>query len=353
MISIIIGLLIFTVIVVVHEFGHFIVARKCGIFVEEFAIGMGPKLFTFKPGETLYSIRLIPLGGFCKMLGEDTDSKEERAFNSKKVSSRCAVILAGAAMNFVLAFFTIIFISSFSSILTLKISKVSENSPAQKAGIEIGDQIIKVNGKKIGLFEDLPLALSESVGRELSFSIKKSSGEIVQKQITPMKSGDYYILGIQGSEKLGFFAKSVAGLERAGFGETINNAYHTMFFYVKIVTQGVTKLLTLNVKKEEMSGPIGIVSMIGTTYDETIGYGVFATVITMLRFMALLSVNIGMFNLLPFPALDGGRFIFLIIEGVRGKPIPPEREGMVHLVGFALLMILAVFIAYNDIVNIL
>lgn len=364
-IAIIVAILVFGAIVLVHEFGHFTAARKCGIKVEEFAIGMGPKLLSYQPGETVYSIRLFPIGGSCRMLGEDASTDEyetynsseaSRAFNNKPVWQRIIVILAGAFMNFVLALAVALIITLAGNFFVLPVvDSVVPGSAAEELGLIHGDRIIEANGTKINIVEDLSFVLDDTKGVPISITILRN-GEKIQKMVTPRQQTDEegnisYVIGFIRQIKTSPFVPAREGAQTASIMECFENAFYTNIFYVKTTFIGLTRLVTFKIGMDQMSGPIGVVTAIGGTYDRAIQVNVKAAVLTMLNFMAFLSVNIGVFNLLPLPALDGGRFMFLAVEGIRRKPVKPETEGMVHFVGFALLMILAVFIAYNDIIK--
>ena len=350
--SIIIGILVFALIVLVHEWGHFIVARMNGILVEEFAIGMGPKLFGVTKGDTLYTIRALPLGGYCKMLGEDKNETDPRAFNNKKVWQRMLVVVAGAFMNFVLAVFLFSSIALFSGYSTTTIIGFSENSPAQEAGLSVGDEIIKINNDKMHIFEDLSFAIASSNGEPIEVTYKHNN-EVITTTITPYI--DEY-----GSAKIGVIpeqeqgiSQSNEGYKKIGFFEAIMVGWYKLVFWIKVTIDGIISLLTFNVAINQLAGPIGVVSAIGTIYDQTIKESIMEFIFYMANFAALLSLSVGAFNLMPFPALDGGRFVFLSIEGILRKPVPEEIEGRVHFIGFALLMLLALVVAIEDILRII
>ena len=350
--SLIIAFLIFSLIVVVHEFGHFIIARKNGILVEEFAVGMGPILLKKQKGETLYTIRALPLGGFCKMLGEDESTDDnaniEKSFNNKTVLQRIAVISAGSIMNFILSFviaMILVFVNGFGTTI---VNFPIENTPAYIAGLQSGDRIVRIDNSRIRIFEDVQFALVNNGATPIDLTINRD-GTMIIKEITPMQVGQNYMIGFSPQQYAGFFSSDTHGLERAGFLESISTSFWTVGSYVRLVLHGLGQLVTFNVSVDEMAGPVGIVNVIGDVYQNNIEISVWHTATIMLRLAALISANLGVFNLLPFPALDGGRLAFLSIEAVRGKPINPEKEGIVHLVGFAMLMVLFVLVTFNDI----
>lgn len=346
--SIIIALLIFGVIVVVHEFGHFIVARKNGILVEEFAIGMGPLIYGKKKGDTLYSIRALPLGGYCKMLGEDSSDYNEGSFNNKKVFQRIAVISAGSIMNFLLSFIIVFILISVNGFSTLTVRTVLDNSPAATSGLQSGDTIIRINDRRLRIFEDVHFAFMNNGGSPVTMTINRD-GEIIAKEVTPVLNNGRYMIGFSPQPNSGFFSPSNESFERAGLIDTLVNSFWTIVHYIRLVLFGLIQLFTFNVSIDDMAGPVGIVTLIDDAYQANRGINIWGTISQMATLAALISANLGVFNLVPFPALDGGRLIFLLVEAVRGKPVNPEREGMFHLIGFIMLMVLAVVVTFNDI----
>jgi len=360
--SILIAILVFSVVVIVHELGHFFAARASGVLVEEFAIGMGPKLFSVTRGETVYSLRAFPIGGSCRMLGEDADNQDERSFNSKSIPKRFAILGGGVVMNFLLAFLLYVAYTSANPFNVPVVREVADNTPAQTAGLQVGDRIIRANGQKINIHEDYSLAVNDQAGDPIILEILRN-GETRTLSVTPAinEAGTRYLIGITWGARLGLFYHDKELAEdilsyypRAGVGETLATAYYNTIYAIRITFHGLAKLFTFQAKMDDFSGPIGIVVMVDDIQTQSVEVGgIWLAVWNMIRFAALLSANLGLFNLLPIPALDGARIVFLTIEGIRRKPVPPEKEGMVHFIGFVLLMILAVFIAYNDIVKLL
>jgi regulator of sigma E protease len=344
----------------IHEYGHFIVARKCGIFVEEFAIGMGPKLFGVEKNGTLYSLRLLPLGGFCKMLGEDADVKDDRAFNSKKVSRRILVVLAGAFMNIMLALIVYIFMILFSGFSTTHVLEVVKDSPAAQADIRAGDRIVAINGSRVNISEDIIFSVNKAGIAPIDIVIDRQ-GELIGKNVVPIKNGSNIILGFSMPYKSGFFQsrQDNADMQKAGFLESIKVGFYNTFSYVKATVSGVIDLITTKVKlsSDQVGGPIGIIAGIDKIYKNNSADSLIErlrlSLMLIFNFAAIISINLGVINLLPLPALDGGRFVFLLIEAVRGKPVPANREGIVHLVGFVFFMALAIFVAYLDILKLM
>ena len=360
--NILIAILVFGIVVLVHEIGHFVAARACGVLVEEFSIGMGPRLLKFKRGETLYSLRLFPIGGSCQMLGEDEENHDERSFNSKKIWKRAVILSAGVLMNLLLAFLAFLVYTSANPFNVPVVRYVIPNSPAAAAGMQAGDRITKMNGHAINIQADSFLAMDGNHGEPIEVQFMRD-GEKYAMTMTPIlvinekTEAKEYKIGVNWDARLGVFyrdAELEALASRATIGETVATAFHNVSFSLKATIQGLGKLITFKANPEELAGPIGIVSMVGDIQTEAVEEGgISLAVWSLINFMALLSANIGLFNLLPFPALDGGRLVFLVIEKIRRKPIPPEKEGMVHLAGLALLLVLAVFVAYNDILKLL
>lgn len=353
--GLIITFLIFGFIILIHEWGHYIVARKSGVFVEEFAIGMGTKLWGKEKNGTLYSIRLFPLGGYCKMKDEDIQGDDPDSFSNATMPKKFAIIFAGAFMNFILALAIFIGIAFFSGSATTTVKSVSENSAAMEAGIQPGDIIYKIDGKKVRSFEDLSFKISGIDGNQVKpiEIIVKRAGEKLTFNLIPKydETAKRSLIGISPVLKNGLFSKNIEGIEKNTFFGTIKDGYFNMIFTIKITIVGVVELFTGGIGVEQMMGPIGITPVIDSQYESAMKISIGATILTMLNIMALLSANIGVFNLLPIPALDGGRIVFLVIEAIRGKPIPPEKEGMVHFVGFILLMGFGIFIAFKDVIN--
>jgi regulator of sigma E protease len=357
--SVIITLIIFTVIVVIHEWGHFFVAKKCNIYIEEFAVGMGPKLFGIQKGDTLYSVRLLPVGGYCKMADEKIEGSDKIGFNDANVWQRIAVAFAGPVMNFVLALIVLTVIAICSGVSTTYVSGVIDDFPAAEAGVMPGDRLVNINGKAIHIRDELDFYLSEHSGENLNITFKRN-GEKYTVNITPKadESGNK-LIGIKTELKapflnVGLYKNSdLSGIKKASFFECVHYGYWDMFFLVKITVTGVVKMLTFNVSMDEVSGPIGVTTVVGDAYQSTIKYGVIDTILTMLNLGALLSANLGVINLVPIPALDGGRIFVYLIEIIRRKQLPPEKEGIINLIGFALVMGLGIFIAVHDIIKLI
>lgn len=346
-VSIVLFFIIFFIVVISHELGHFIVAKKNGIRVVEFFIGMGPTLFSFVKGDTKYSLKLLPIGGACMFEGEDGLEKEkgdfsEKAFPNAPVWARFATIFAGPLFNFLTAYVMALILISVCGSTLPQIQKVNEGSAAQAAGLEAGDMITKINGKRVHLGEDVSLITQLNVkGEPLTVTFERDGREeTVVVQPTYDETDQRYYMGI-----------STGAYLDCNVPQTFQYAFYTMSFYAKATYKSLGMLVTGQLSKNDVSGPVGLVKTVDDVYDAAKAYGAITVAINMLNIALLLSVNLGIMNLLPLPALDGGRLAFMLVEVVRGKPVPPEKEGMVHFAGLVVLMILMVFIMYNDIMR--
>ncbi|MCL2592552.1 MAG: site-2 protease family protein, partial [Defluviitaleaceae bacterium] len=270
LVSVLVTIAIFGLIVVVHEFGHFIVAKRNGILVEEFAVGMGPKIYGKVKGETLYSIRAFPVGGFCKMLSEEKEDAKGRSFGSKSVLQRMAVCVAGAVMNLVLAFVIIFFIASFGAsempvvgIPTNTIDFVAEDTPASRAGLMFGDRIISYNGEEINNQADMNRAVRDFGTNQALIEIERN-GERLNLEITPVVMGEgdnaFPRVGISLGSKIGVFERDNfnGAFDRAGFGETVASSFRATSLYTRLIIGSVIDLVTFNVSADDISGPIGV-----------------------------------------------------------------------------------------------
>ncbi|MDQ1913346.1 RIP metalloprotease RseP [Paenibacillus sp. GD4] len=406
--------LMFFVLVTIHEWGHYYFAKRAGILVREFAIGFGPKLLSFKKGETRYTLRLLPIGGFVRMAGEDPEivqinpgqriavalqgnkvthiylnefekrsdtiiglveqidlehdlfvrldldgdvqrypihpqammvSKDRetqiapwnRQFGSKKVGQRAMAIFAGPLMNFILAFIlfvTVVFLAGVPD--KVQVQEVSQNSAAVKAGLQKGDIILSVNGEQIGADRNkLTNLIRGSVNQPMVWIIERNQ-EHLRKEVTPMDKGD-------GS---GLVGVTLMALTRpATVTEGFANGWSTLSGASISILDSFGKLVTLQFKMDDLGGPVRIVEFTSEQVKAGLPYYI--------NWAALMSLYLGIFNLLPFPALDGSRLVFLLFEAVRGKPVDPNRESMVHFVGFAMLMLLMIAVTYNDILRLI
>lgn len=330
--SIFYTLVILCVLVFVHEFGHFAVAKLSGIKVHEFAIGMGPQVISRCVGETRYSIRLFPIGGFVAMEGEDEASEDERAFCNKSVLARMAVTFAGPAMNFIFAaiFFMIAFMFFGMPATNGLVGDFEAVSPAAEAGMMKGDVIVSLDEEQIANWDDLAL-----------FMQGVQPGDAVQ--VGYMRGGELYTVTVTtglNEETGGAMLGVRQGVERAGVWNSLKIGCATTLNFTVMLVVSLWQMLTGEMAVE-VAGPVGMVSMVGEFADVGLIY--------LFLFAGILSVNLGVMNLLPIPALDGSRLVFLAIEGIRRKPIDRDKEATVHLVGFVLLMVLMVVVTYLDI----
>ena len=327
--TIIYALLIICVLIFFHELGHFMAAKACGVKVNEFAIGMGPKVLKKQKGETLYSVRAFPLGGFCAMEGEDEDSQDERAFNRKSVWKKAIIIVAGAAMNLIIAIILMIAVNYMNGVPTTTISQVEENSPAYTAGIQKGDKILSINDKKINSWDDVQAVKNAVNTRELNIKVQRKDTELNIK--TTLKENDR-------NKIIGIVPVSEKNIVKA-----IANGPSATWNMAKSMYSGLYSLITGKVSAKELSGPVGIVYLI----NKGISRG-FATV---LYLTSLISLNLAIISMLPLPALDGGRLLMVIIRRLTGKAISSKVEGVIHAVGLGLLLLLTIYVTWNDIVR--
>lgn len=424
--SIIVAIVVFSIIIIIHELGHFLLAKKNGIGVVEFSIGLGPRLCSFLKNGTKYSIKLLPFGGSCQMLGEDELMDADNSFNKKSVWARISVIAAGPIFNFLLAFLLALFITGMAGYDPASVTTVEKGMPAEAAGLKEGDIVTNIDGNHI------------SIGREIGnyFQFNKLSGDPIDvtykrdgkkavATLTPVKTKTYMMGFTYEQSDMAVSIKSITEdmpLAQAGLkvgdvitkvdgtviangmelntyfrenplgennviltytrGDTENTAeiipklaeesYKTGFgynlyrvkanpfqvvkysavevkYWISTTVKSLGQMFAGKVSKDDISGPVGIVNVIGDSYEQTKKEGAMAVLLQMSYITILLSANLGVMNLLPIPALDGGRLVFLIIEAVRGKPVNQEKEGLVHAIGLIALMILMVFILFNDV----
>lgn len=430
--KIVIAILIFGIIVLIHELGHFIFARINGIEVLDFSIGMGPRLCGFKAFGTQFSVRLLPIGGACMMLGENEDQNmdNEKSFYAKNVWQRISVLFAGPGFNFILAFLFSVIIIGMAGFDPAKVTGVKENGPAADAGMMAGDVITKINHSGISLGKEIQGYLDSHTLTEEPVNVTvKRNGEKVKLTILP-EAYDKYLLGFtysgatsspaevlevsegypmaaagflagdvivgiedtkvaNGGDLMAYFDRTPLNgkeimitylrngeeatvtvtpqfvssgytlgfsynlaLEGANAWETLRYSVSEVKYWIVETARGLGKLVTGKLKSNEIGSAVAMVDVIGDTYEASKEYGVKDTVLNLLYITVLLSANIGVMNLLPIPALDGGKLLFCAIEVVRGKPVDREKEGIVHFIGMILLLVLMVFLIFNDVKNI-
>jgi len=351
--SIIVFILVFGVVVFSHELGHFLLARRGGIKVNEFTIGMGPVIWKKQGKITVYSLRLFPIGGACMFEGEDGKTSETTNeentqtasggnFQDASVWVRISTVIAGPLFNILLAFFLSLILVGFSGTDIPIVQDVMDGFPAEEAGMQAGDRILSIDGQKIHLYREVSLASFANKGEEIRIVYERNDTEY-QTVIKPeydKQTGRYYI-GFMGAGEL----------QRCNPLQTIQYSVYEVRYWLISTVESLSMLVTGRVSTSEMAGPVGIAQVIDTAIDETTPYGFGTVLLTIINIAILLSVNLGVLNLMPLPALDGGRLVFMFIELIRGKPVPAEKEGFVHLIGFVALMILMIFVLYNDIVR--
>lgn len=336
MLTILAAIFVFGVLVTVHEFGHFITAKMTGMRVDEFAIGFGPKIYQQKDGETLYSLRAIPLGGYNKIAGMDPDDPvEPNAFNSKPIPARMLVILAGALMNFILP------IILFSGIFMVEgrmqlvnepvLGTVVDEMAAARAGLKAGDRIVTIDGKNVETWTDVVLNLRKAGTEEVTLTAERN-GVLQTHKMTPMfdKDAGRPLIGVSpkfSKESLGFF-----GSIKEGFIYTKNIGLS--------MVSGLYRIVSGNAPAD-VAGPIGVAQMAGQVAEKGL--------LPLMNFVAFLSINLGVINLLPLPALDGGHFVLLLLEALRGKPLGGKAMTNIQMVGVALILALTVFSTFKDI----
>ena len=352
-------IIIFSVIVICHEGGHFLIARLNGIRVIEFTVGLGPKILHFKKGGTEFSLRALPFGGACIFenpdeLDEEEAEKEEeekltkdieidkrnKSFAEANVFSRIATVFAGPIFNIILAYFLGLIVVFFCGEVGTKVDVVTSGYPAEEAGIKAGDEIIKINGERVYLFSEIRLITYLDNAEEFVIEYKRD-GQIYSTTLTPKGSGQQRLIGIQSKDFVdcsNFKMFKYSALE--------------VRYWLKVTFKSLKMLFTGKLKKDDLAGPVGVAQVIDTTIEETKQYGVATVVLNMVNIALLLSVNLGIMNLLPFPALDGGRFLLLLIELIFHKPVPRKVEGILNTVGLVLLLGLSAVIAVNDVIKI-
>ena len=337
--GIILAILVFGIIVFIHELGHFLLAKANKIRVDEFSLGMGPRLLSFVKGETRYSLKLLPLGGSCMMGEDDVDDMSEGSFNSKSVWARMSVVVAGAVFNLLLALIFSMIVIGYTGYDEPVISGVVEGFPAQEAGLQEGDRIVKMNNKKINIWREISYYNMFHPGETVEL-VYERDGEQYETTITPKKDEDgNYLIGIT----------SPSQYEKANLLTATQYGVYEVKFWICTTLESLKMLVMGDVGVDQLSGPVGIVSVVDETYQQSKSYGVIIVIMQMLNIGILLSANLGVMNLLPLPALDGGRLVFMIVEAIRGKRVPPDKEGWVHGIGMILLLALMAFVMFNDV----
>ena len=419
----VLAILVLSLIIIIHELGHFIIAKASGVKVVEFSLGMGPRLIKFTKGGTMYSLKLFLLGGSCQMLGEDEENSDEGSFGSKSVWKRIAIIAAGPIANFVLAFVGAVLLIGIVGYDPAIVHSVDNDGAAYEAGLLPGDKIVDVNGTNVTFYGDYSMYLLFNDGKEQELTVIRDGKEQVVVIKPDFIKEDVYQIGIymdpekplilsivdgypaqtaglKGNDKIisvdgvtcdssdevielvqkaeGKAVKLV--VEREGkeitvdltpttvhreyydYGfylsgervkcnpiDTIKYSFHQVGYWIKTVFYSFRLIFSGQAGFNDLSGPVGIVTMIGDVVEESKSDGALYVFLNITNWTIMISANLGVMNLLPIPALDGGRLVFLFIEAVRKKPIPKEKEGIIHFVGIVLLLMLSVAVLVNDI----
>lgn len=333
--TILASVLVFGTVIFVHESGHFFTAKLCGVKVNEFALGMGPKLISFDKNETRYSLRLLPIGGFVSMEGEDTESEDPRSFAKAPVWKRIAIVVAGAFMNLVLGFLVLCLAICCDSVITSKtVSGFYENASTQASGLQVGDTILSVNGRKCYIANDILYEFARINSGTAEMTVLRNGEKVTLPAVTfatnETEDGINQIV-------IDFTVKPV----EKTFGTVMAESFRWSVSYARLVFVTLIDLIVGRVAINNLSGPVGIVSTIASAV--TVG------IQPLLLLMGLITVNLAVFNLLPIPALDGGRFLLLLVEAIRRKPLPEKFEFIINAAGLILMMLLMVFVTFNDI----
>ena len=336
------AILLFCVMIFPHELGHFIAARRMGVKVNEFAFGMGPAIWKKQGAETLYSIRLLPVGGFCAMEGEDGDSGDSadpRAFGNKKPWQKIVVLAAGSFMNIICAIVIMSLIVGIMGFTTTVIDEVAEDLPAREAGIQEGDKLIQIDDTKIEQWADVSKAIQASEGNAMEVTFERNN-EVKTVSVVPQLKDS---VDAQGNPVQGYALGVTCKISHNPFMAVVDGAQAT-WNMVKMMFSALGQLFSGQAGVDELSGPVGMINMVNQTSQYGFWYYGFLT--------ALICVNLAIINMLPLPALDGGRIIFVIYTMITGKTVSEKVEGTIHMVGMALLLALMVFVTMNDITRI-
>lgn len=328
--TIILAILLFCILIFIHEFGHFAAAKLCDIKVNQFAVGMGPVIFKRQKGETEYSLRLLPIGGFCAMEGEDEETEDPRGFNNKPAKSKAIVVAAGPFMNFILALVIMCIIVFTVGTATNSIGNFVDGSLAQEAGLKKGDEIVQIDDTGISEWEDIGTALSDAKsGQTVNITVNRE-GEKLSFEVPLMEEDGRALIGIN------------PALER-NVGSAVVNGFKSTLSLTKQMYVILKQLFTGEVPASELSGPVGIVYVVNQSINEGMMYFFYL--------LAMLSLNLAVINLLPLPALDGGRLLFIVIRKITGEAVSDELEGKINLIGLVLLFGLMIYVTGNDIIK--
>ena len=334
---ILIAIVLFGIIIFIHELGHFVTAKLSGVKVNEFAIGMGPALFKFKRGETLYALRLLPIGGYVAMEGEDQESSDERAFGKAKVWKRMIIVVAGAIMNLLLGLVLVgLYLGISGDLAEPTVVKFDENATSAQYGLQVGDRITDINGMRIFTTLDFSFAMTSDTDGVVDMTVERNGEKVVLDGVKfemEEYEGQNVIL-------VDFYIRALDN----SFGNLLTQSFKMTASMARLVWISLAELIRGNLSFAELSGPIGIVSVVADSASS-----MWQDITPILYLMAFITINVGTMNLLPFPALDGARFLILIIEAIRRKPMNPKYEGIIHGVGMILLLAFMLVISVSDV----
>lgn len=342
---IVIAVFLFAFVIFFHEFGHFFTAKLCKIKVNEFAIGMGPKIFRRTKGETSYSLRLLPIGGYCAMEGEDEASEDEHAFGNRPLWQRMLVIVAGAVMNIILGLLMMaVILSTQKEFATTTISAFDAGSALEEAGLMVGDRVMKIDDFTIYNARDLSFGLGMADPAHMEITVEREGKPLtltdIRLRTTTLENGrtevkqDFYVM--PGHRTL---------------GNVLTRSVSETYSMMRMVFESLKGIVNGRFGLKDLAGPVGTAQIIAEAASSGLMDGFGEAVMNILMVMILVTVNLGIVNLLPIPALDGGRLLFLLYELIFRKPVPPKYEGWIHTAGFVLLMLLMVVVAFHDIVR--
>ncbi len=336
---ILLTILTLSLLILIHELGHFLTARSFNVSIREFAIGMGPKILSKMSQKSgiVYSLRLFPIGGFVAMVGEDEASDDENALNNKPVWQRMVITAAGACMNLLLGFILMTVVVTMSPAIggTTVLRFTEENALSEQSGLRIGDEIVEVDGTKVNIASELAYEIMRNGTKPLELKVKRDGETLVLKNVK------FPTIVSEGVE-FGMTDFVVLAVEK-NLGSVLKQSFFRSISTVKMIWQSLLDLVTGRYGIDQMSGPIGVTTAVSEAAS--------TSAVDFLYLVVVITINLGIFNLLPLPALDGGRLLFQIVELIRHKPIKPEFEGYIHFAGILLLMLLMVVVSLNDIIK--
>lgn len=338
------AIFLFGILIAIHEFGHFAFAKLFKVKVNEFALGMGPKIISKKKGETTYSLRLLPIGGYVSMEGEDEDSSDDRAFNKKPAWQRFIIVAAGAILNLILGVIVVgICLASGDLVGTRTVVKFSPEATTEQSGLAVGDEIVEINGTNIYSYKGIAFNLVRDRDNKVDITVIRDGEKMLLENVEFKQfeyegrqyvEQDFYILG-----------------EEPGVKNVLKNAVLDSASIVQMVRLSLVDMVTGKYGIKDISGPVGTVTAIA---ESTAAPEQFSEkILTALTFLSMITINVGVFNLLPFPALDGGRLFFITIEMIRRKPIPAEKEGKIHTIGMIILLTFMAIVMVSDIIKVI